>query len=56
MKNLAKFFFLLGYIPELQEARFSDNCDMLTWYERYRVVVPELEEEVSKRITKQKQT
>ena len=44
----------LGYIPELQEARFSDNCDMLTWYERYKTVVPELEEEVSKRITKPK--
>ena len=44
----------LGYIPELQEARFSDNCDMLTWYERYKTVVPELEEEVSKRITKTK--
>lgn len=44
----------LGYIPYLRECRFSDNCDMFTWYLRYKDKVPELQEEVNKRITKEK--
>lgn len=45
----------LGYIPLLREARFSDKCDMFTWYLTYKDKVLELEEEVNKRITKTNQ-
>ena len=38
----------LGYIPYLQESRFSDGTDMFTWYMRYKVHMPELSEELSK--------
>lgn len=40
----------LGYIPYLQESRFSDGTDMFTWYMRYKVNMPELSEELSKYI------
>lgn len=43
----------LGYVPFLQEARFSDKCDMYTWYMTYKDRVPELETEVNKRVTKE---
>ena len=38
----------LGYIPYLQESRFSDGTDMFTWYMRYKDKMPELSEELSK--------
>lgn len=44
----------LGYIPDLRECRFSDSCDMFTWYLRYKDKLPELENEINKRITKEK--
>jgi len=37
----------LGYIPFLQESRFSDKTDMFTWYTRYKNILPNLEEEVT---------
>ena len=37
----------LGYIPFLQESRFSDGTDMFTWYTRYKNIIPNLEEEVT---------
>lgn len=37
----------LKYIPTLQECRFSDNTDMFTWYQRYKNIFPNLEEEVN---------
>ena len=40
----------LGYIPYLQESRFSDGTDMYTWYMRYKVHMPELSLELSKYI------
>ena len=36
----------LGYIPDLQESRFSDDTDMFTWYTRYKSILPNLEDEV----------
>lgn len=38
---------ILGYIPYLQEVRFSDGTDMFTWYLRYTKKMPGLEEELS---------
>ena len=40
----------LGYIPYIQESRFSDGTDMFTWYSRYKNKVTNLENEVSSRI------
>lgn len=40
----------LGYIPFLQEIRFSDGTDMFTWYNRYKNILPNLETEVSSKI------
>ncbi len=37
----------LGYIPEFQESRFSDNTDMYTWYMRYKTIIPSLEPELN---------
>lgn len=37
----------LGYIPELQECRFNDGTDMLTWYLKYSKDILELKHEVS---------
>ena len=34
--QLVSWISLNGYIPELQEARFSDGVDMFTWYMKYR--------------------
>ena len=36
----------LGYIPFLQESRFSDGTDMFTWYTRYKKSIPDLEDEI----------
>ena len=43
----------LGYIPFLQESRFSDGTDMFTWYNRYKNILPNLEKDVQLRITKE---
>jgi len=42
----------LGYIPTLQESRFSDGTDMFTWYLRYKNILTTLEDEVNACITK----
>lgn len=43
----------LGYIPFLQESRFSDGTDMFTWYNKYKHILPNLENEVKARVNKQ---
>ena len=40
----------LGYIPYIQESRFSDGTDMFTWYNRYKNIVTNLESEVNSKI------
>lgn len=37
----------LGYIPFLQECRFSDGIDMFTWYMKYKDLVENLEDELN---------
>ena len=48
LNELFKTIKKLGYIPYLQESRFSDGTDMFTWAQRYRYIVPELDKEFSK--------
>lgn len=43
----------LGYIPFLQESRFSDGTDMFTWYARYKKILPNLDKDIQLRITKE---
>lgn len=43
----------LGYIPFLQESRFSDGTDMFTWYSRYKSKLPNLEKDIESKITKE---
>lgn len=43
----------LGYVPYLQESRFSDGTDMFTWYNTYKESMPSLEIEVNSRIKKE---
>ena len=43
----------LGYIPFLQESRFSDGTDMFTWYTRYKNILPNLDKDIQSRITKE---
>lgn len=43
----------LGYIPALQESRFTDGTDMFTWYMRYKKIIVSLEDELQKLITKE---
>ena len=45
-KELIDVISSLGYIPTLQESRFSDGTDMFTWYTKYKNILPNLEEEV----------
>ena len=40
----------LGYVPFLQESRFSDGTDMFTWYNRYKNKLPNLEVKVNSKI------
>ena len=42
----------LGYIPELQEKRFSDKIDMFTWYTIAKDKIPGLEEKVNSLVQK----
>lgn len=43
----------LGYIPFLQESRFSDGTDMFTWYNMYKEKISNLEMAVNVRIKKE---
>ena len=43
----------LGYIPFLQESRFSDGTDMFTWYTRYKKILPNLDKDIKLRTTKE---
>lgn len=48
LNELMKKVRTLGYVPYLQESRFSDGTDMFTWAQRYRYIVPGLDKELSK--------
>lgn len=52
-KELLEVVSTLGYIPELQEYRFSDKTDMFTWYTRKKQKIKDLEIEVNSLITKE---
>lgn len=41
----------LGYIPELQEFRFSDGTDMFVWYLKYKDKLPGFEDEIESLVT-----
>lgn len=43
----------LGYIPFLQESRFSDGTDIFTWYTRYKNILPNLDKNIQARIFKE---
>ena len=43
----------LGYIPYLQECRFSDGTDMFTWYNKYKNRIPKLENRINLLINKE---
>ena len=47
IKQLKEAIKTLGYIPELQEVRFSDGTDMFTWYTKYKNNLPGLEEDIT---------
>ena len=53
IKELKETVLSLGYIPDLQEKRFSDGTDMLTWYIRYKKKYPNLEIEINSLIHKE---
>ena len=46
----------MGYIPFLQESRFSDGTDMFTWYARYKNILPNLDKDIKVRISKEEPT
>lgn len=46
IKELQEKIKELGYIPELQEARFSDGTDMFTWYIKYKNNIPSIKEQI----------
>lgn len=50
IKELTSVVLNLGYIPYLQESRFSDGTDMFTWYQRYNSIIPSLKTDLSKYI------
>ena len=54
IKELKATVLSLGYIPDLQESRFSDGTDMLIWYTRYKRKYPNLEIEINSLIHKEK--
>lgn len=53
VEQLKKVVSHLGYIPDLQEARFTDGTDMLTWYTRYKTEIPNLEQEINSLVNKE---
>ena len=52
IKELKQVVSILGYIPDLQEKRFSDGTDMLTWYIKYKNKLPNLEKEINRLVIK----
>lgn len=42
----------LGYIPYLQECRFSDGTDMFTWYNKYKDLLPNFRDEINSLISR----
>ena len=46
IKQLKKAVSSLGYVPDIQEVRFSDGTDMFTWYTKYKNNLLGLEEEI----------
>lgn len=53
-EELKQVVSILGYVPELQEFRFSDGTDMFTWYMKYKDRFPGLETEIDYLTTKDK--
>lgn len=53
VKELLDTISNLGYIPFLQESRFSDGTDMFTWYTRYKNILPNLDNDIQSRISKE---
>jgi len=53
LHQIKQMVYSLGYIPYLQEARFSDGTDMFTWYLRYKEKLPNLENELNSLIYKE---
>lgn len=53
ISQLIKVVSHLGYIPLLQEARFSDGTDMFTWYMKYKEKLPDLDTELNSLIHKE---
>jgi len=53
IKELKEAVSILGYIPDLQEKRFSDGTDMLTWYIKYKKKLPNLEKEINRLVIKE---
>ena len=51
--ELKKEVLILGYIPLLQESRFTDGIDMFTWYMKFKNKLPALENELTELITKE---
>lgn len=47
VKELLECVSSIGYLPFLQEYRFSDGTDMFTWYDRYKKILPNLESQVN---------
>lgn len=52
IEELKETISVLGYIPALQEARFSDGTDMFTWYMRKKEEIPNLETEITSMISR----
>ena len=53
LEQLRSAVLSLGYIPTIQETRFSDNTDMYTWLERYSKKYPNLVEELNSLVEKE---
>lgn len=53
IKELKETVKSLGYIPYLQESRFSDGTDMFTWYKKYITILPNLEQDINLLVDKE---
>ena len=56
IQELKNVISTIGYIPDLQEVRFSDGTDMFTWYMKYKNILPNLEQELSQFISISRET
>ena len=56
VRELKHIISTLGYLPKLQEARFTDRTDMFTWYMKYKDKLPNMEEEITSLIYKEPPT